>query len=138
MGKRGKKLTERQKPRCLPLAGDEDDDVLPSSAYDLPSPPTGDQEGGEEGKTEEVEDEEEQNGGGEGRAEEWAFSGPPSKFHLYQRSVQVPLLYLLFPFFLSSYRLPAFVSFHSLFSLLLNILLVNLDGGIGCSRRRGT
>ncbi|XP_010943707.1 uncharacterized protein [Elaeis guineensis] len=91
MGKRGKKLSERQKPRCFPLAGDdEDDDVLPSSAYDLPSPPTRDQEGGEEEKTEEVEDEEEQNGDGEGRAEEWASSGPPSKFHLYQRSVQSP------------------------------------------------
>ncbi|KAJ8499209.1 hypothetical protein OPV22_009761 [Ensete ventricosum] len=80
MGKRGKKHREPQGRR----GGDasDDDDILPSSAYDVP-PPTNDRE---HQQSESGEEEDEGNDDG-GRA--WAAAAP-SKFHLYQLSVQSP------------------------------------------------
>lgn len=76
MGKRGKK--HRESPRHRSGGGDDYDDSLPSAAYDLPLPT--DQR--------ELSDPEEKENNDDGEGADWS-STAPSKFHLYQISVQV-------------------------------------------------
>ncbi|XP_072998598.1 uncharacterized protein [Typha latifolia] len=85
MGKRGKKQRESQRSRhLLPQGDDEDgDDSLPSSAYNLPSSPGKE---GDEDDADLIQEKEEQEEG----HEEGCATESPSKFHLYQISVQSP------------------------------------------------
>ncbi|KAJ8640103.1 hypothetical protein MRB53_016797 [Persea americana] len=81
MGKKEKKQRPKQQHRRLYNQFNEDDgDALPSSAYNLPSSSEQIQE------EEEDEDEEEEEGNEEGDGKQ----SPPSKFLLYQKSVQSP------------------------------------------------
>ncbi|KAJ0972681.1 hypothetical protein J5N97_020640 [Dioscorea zingiberensis] len=76
-GKRGKQQRPPARPRSRVSSSFLDDsEPLPSSAYDLPSP----QDKGSEASEEED----------DGEAEDKWNDGPPSKFELYQRSVQSP------------------------------------------------
>ncbi|XP_039121656.1 uncharacterized protein LOC120258347 [Dioscorea cayenensis subsp. rotundata] len=76
-GKRGKQQRQPARPRLRDLSSFVDEsDHLPSSAYDPPS-----HQDKESGASEEEDDR---------RAEEKWIDGSPSKFELYQRSVQSP------------------------------------------------
>lgn len=80
-GKRGKQQRQPARPRLRDLSSFVDEsDHLPSSAYDPPS-----HQDKESGASEEEDDR---------RAEEKWIDGPPSKFELYQRSVQVLIHFL--------------------------------------------
>ncbi|XP_074556025.1 uncharacterized protein LOC141811855 isoform X2 [Curcuma longa] len=79
MGKRGKKHRESPRHRSGGGGGDDNDDSLPSAAYDLPLPT--DQQ--------ELSDPEEKEDNDDGEGADWS-STAPSKFHLYQLSVQSP------------------------------------------------
>lgn len=86
MGKSGKKQKHPQRHQRLPFPGADDDggDILPSSAYNIPSssPPDDQQESKSNAGGQGDEENGDRYGGGE--------EGLPSKFHLYQRSVQSP------------------------------------------------
>lgn len=84
MGRRGKNQWRLQKAGRRPgggESGEDEADVLPSSAYE-----PGDREEGQ-GEGETAEDEE-----GDERGEEGGGDVSPSKFHLYQKSVQVGMI----------------------------------------------
>lgn len=103
MGKRGKKQRDNHRPRRLLPRDDEDGaDSLPSSAYDLHSHQQ--QEEADAGFKEDAGDEDEGEGEGDREEEEqWRVEGSPSKFHLYQISVQV-LKSFSFLYFLPSQK----------------------------------
>uniref|UniRef100_A0A1D1XDR3 Uncharacterized protein n=1 Tax=Anthurium amnicola TaxID=1678845 RepID=A0A1D1XDR3_9ARAE len=90
MGRRGKNPWRQQRPgrrvRGGGEVGEDDGDLLPSSAYDPEAREAVEQEEGEveEEEEDEGEEEEEQAQGERGAAT------APSKFHLYQKSVQSP------------------------------------------------
>uniref|UniRef100_A0A0D3EWI0 Uncharacterized protein n=1 Tax=Oryza barthii TaxID=65489 RepID=A0A0D3EWI0_9ORYZ len=96
MGKSGKKTESHRQGRGRRASrfrgggggGDEDGDELPSSAYDAPPPHHEDSDGDD---TDEAAAEDEHEGGVDGGDQEQREVGSmPSKFHLYQLSVQSP------------------------------------------------
>uniref|UniRef100_A0A0E0JRA4 Uncharacterized protein n=1 Tax=Oryza punctata TaxID=4537 RepID=A0A0E0JRA4_ORYPU len=94
MGKSGKKTEShrqgrgRRASRFRGGGGDEDGDELPSSAYDAPPPHHEDSDGDD---TDEAAAEDEREGDVDGGDQEQREVGSmPSKFHLYQLSVQSP------------------------------------------------
>jgi FtsZ-interacting cell division protein ZipA len=86
MGKHGKKKHKESNHRASRRLHQDDDDysALPSSSFDLPPPSQEDDE--EEQKEREEYDDEEKQG---------MEADSPSKFHLYQLSVQVASIYVL-------------------------------------------
>ncbi|KAL6616407.1 hypothetical protein ACP70R_038677 [Stipagrostis hirtigluma subsp. patula] len=90
MGKSGKKPRESHRQgrgRRASRFGGEDGDDLPSSAYDAPPPHHEDSSDDDETATAEYEHE----GDAEaGEQDQWQVGAMPSKFHLYQLSVQSP------------------------------------------------
>lgn len=86
MGKHGKKHREsnHRASRRVPQDNDGDYSALPSSAFDLPPPPQDDNE------------EEEEEGDHDDEAKHGSGVASPSKFHLYQLSVQVASISILF------------------------------------------
>jgi hypothetical protein len=92
MGKSGKKTKESHRQgRGRRAAQFGDDDDLPSSAYD--APPRRDEDSDGDGSDEAAaEDEHDGDAGAGGHQDQWQVGSTPSKFHLYQLSVQVTSL----------------------------------------------
>ncbi|KAL6840087.1 hypothetical protein ACP4OV_029897 [Aristida adscensionis] len=92
MGKSGKKPRESHRQgrdRRGSRFGDEGGDDLPSSAYDAPLPRHEDDDSDDDGTNEATDEEEQQEGDAEA-GDQWREGSMPSKFHLYQLSVQSP------------------------------------------------
>nr|CAB3478909.1 unnamed protein product [Digitaria exilis] len=92
MGKSGKKPRESHRQgrgRRASHFGDDGGDDLPSSAYDAPPPHH--EDSSDDGDTNEETAEDERDGDAEAvEQDEWQAGSMPSKFHLYQLSVQSP------------------------------------------------
>jgi len=95
MGKSGKKPRESHRQgrgRRASHFGDEDGDDLPSSAYDAPPRPNEDSSDDNDDTSEATAEDEPERDAEAGEQDQWRAGSMPSKFHLYQLSVQVPQL----------------------------------------------
>jgi len=93
MGKSGKKPRESHRQgrgRRASHFGDEDGDDLPSSAYDAPPRQNEDSSDDNDDTSEATAEDEPERDAEAGEQDQWRAGSMPSKFHLYQLSVQVP------------------------------------------------
>ncbi|EES01784.1 uncharacterized protein LOC8058944 [Sorghum bicolor] len=93
MGKSGKKPRESHRQgrgRRASHFGDEDGDDLPSSAYDAPPRPNEDSSDDNDDTSEATAEDEPERDAEAGEQDQWRAGSMPSKFHLYQLSVQSP------------------------------------------------